>query len=263
MFTRKLYSYSLLFSIAIVGTNARAQQSSTGTPGTGPVAKRDVAAINVITQSLTAMGMIASPTLETSAQGTITDRNGNVNPITIETIGTDRVRHNVGSAFTFVSNTGNGFLLINGKKQNLASWATEYERPEHLPALSLMADYLNPNLQIQYIGLETINGTPVHHVRLSVLSIDPSQQAIEDLISEFHVYIDQKTFLVTLTRHFDFSPETLVNRSPVDTVFSDYRSQNGTMLPFHLTRFIAAQQDSDIVFSSISLNATIPDSDFQ
>jgi hypothetical protein len=229
-------------------------------PGT---AVQDATAITVITQSLSTMGLVASANVRTLSQGTLTDRDGQVNPIAMETAGVDRVRHDVGPDFRFVSNAGTGFLVLQGTRHSLPAWVTEYKRPEHLPSLSLMADYLNPNLQIQYVGLENVNGLPAHHLRFSMMPIDATQAQIEDLISEFHVYIDQASLLVVRTRSFNFSPETLVNRSAVDMYFGDYRQQDGALVPFHLVRYVAGNKDSDIVFTSVSLKANIPDSDFQ
>jgi hypothetical protein len=228
-----------------------------------PIAQRDLQAISVISQSLAAMALPASPALEALAQGTLTDSSGQANPITIETAGVNRVRHNVGTDFSFVSNAGTGFLILQGGRHQLAPWTAKYKRPEHLPSLSLMADYLNPNLQAQYVGLENVNGAPAHHLRLSMLPIDGTPVQIEDLTSEFHVWIDQSSLLVVKTRSFDFSPETPQNRSPVDIYFGNYQQQSGAQLPLHLIRYIAGQKNSDIVFTSISLTATNPDSDFQ
>ena len=229
-----------------------------------PIPQRDPTAIALITQSLTAMGIVASPAIETLAQGTMTHANGQVEPIKLETIGTDRFRCDLGGgAFSFVSNAGAGFLIMQGQRQTLRSWVTQYKRPDHLPALSLMSDYQNLNLQVQYIGLENVNGLPAHHLRLSMVPTDGTPAQIEDLISEFHVYIDQTSLLVVKTRTFNFSPEALQNRSPVDTYFSDYQQQGTSLVPFRLTRYLSGNKDSDIVFTSVSLTANIPDSDFQ
>ena len=110
---------------------------------------------------------------------------------------------------------------------------------EHLPALSLMADYLNPNLQIQYAGLEDIDGNPTHHLRLSVIPTDKTPPELADLMSEFHVWIDQNRLLALKTRHFDFSPEAIQNRTPVDIVYSTHRT--GTALPFPITLHVTSQ----------------------
>lgn len=178
-----------LAMVLAISVTLRAQTTS----GT---AIRDSTAISVIAQSLSTMGTLASVNLRTLAQGTLTDRNGQVKGLTIETAGVDRVRHDVGPDFRFVSNAGVGFLVLKGTRHALPAWVTEHKRPEHLPSLSLMADYLNPNLQVEYVGLENVNGSPAHHLRLSILPTDTTPAQIEDLTSEFHVYIDRASMLV-------------------------------------------------------------------
>ena len=249
---------SLFFLSALVSTElipAMAQQSS--------VAQRDPQALSAIVQSLAAMGLPASAALQTLAQGTLTESSGQSSPVTLETAGLNRVRQNVGTDFTFVANTGTGFLILQGGRHQIASWTAKYKRPEHLPSLSLMADYQNPNLQAQYVALENVKGSPAHHLRLSMLPIDSTPVQMEDLMSEVHVWIDQSSLLVVKIRTFDFSPETPQNRTPVDTFFGNYQQVSGAAVPFHLTRYIAGQKDSDIVLTSISLAANNPDSDFQ
>ena len=210
------------------------------------------------------MGLAPNADLRTVATGTITDARGQEQPILVETAGVDRIRHDIGNGhFVFVSNSGRGFLEINGAKQPLRSWAAQYKRPENLPALSLMTEFTNPNLQIKYIGEEKIGAQTAHHIRLSMLPEDGFLPEVEDRLSEFHIYIDRVSLNVIRTTHFDFSPETAANRSPVDIVFSDYRTQDGAQVPFHMTRYLAGHKDSEINFTSISLNAVISDSDFR
>jgi len=210
------------------------------------------------------MNVVASPSLRTVAIGTVTDSQGNVTPVKVETIGVDRVRHDLGEGdFTSVSNAGDGFLSKKGGKYNLPSWVTKYVRAEHLPALSLMSDYINPNLQVRYLGLEDVNGKPAHHIRVSMLPTDNTPSNIEDLISEFHVYLDKVSLLVVKTKTFEFSPDSLRNRSPINTLFSDYRLQNGALVPFHLIRYVVNQKASETTFTSISLTANVPESDFR
>ena len=224
---------------------------------------RDESALALIQQSLSVMGVPVSQDFGTIAKGTVTDQDGNVSSLTIETLGTGKARHDLGSDLTSVVNGGNGFLVMNGKRSKLPVWMTRFSRPEHLPSLSLMADYSDPNLQVQYIGLENVNGKPAHHLRLSMLPTDGLPVQLADLISEFHVFIDSASMLVVKTRTFDFSPYSPQNRTPVETFFSDYRQQDGALVPFHLVRYLVNQKDSETTFTSISLNASVPDSDFQ
>jgi hypothetical protein len=257
---RSLRTLVLVLALLYVIYPTFAQQTST--PPISPVG--DTQALTIITQSLAAMGAISTPTVMTLAEGTATFPDGTTKPVRMETIGNDRVRHDLGdNEFTFVSNKGTGYLILQGQKLRLRSWITAYQRPEHLPALSMMSDYQNPSVQVRYIGLENVNGNPAHHLRLSVLPVDNTPSEIEDMISEFHVWIDQTSLLVVETRHFDFSPEAIQNRTPVDIFFSDYRQSNGTTIPFHMSRRVANQIQCEIQFSTISLAATVNASDFQ
>jgi hypothetical protein len=96
-----------------------------------------------------------------------------------------------------------------------------------------------------------------------MLPTDSTPPDIEDLTSEVHIWIDQTSSLVLKIRTFDFSPETPQNRTPVDTFYGNYQQVGTSLVPFRLARYIAGQKDSDIVFTSVSLTASNPDSDFQ
>jgi hypothetical protein len=257
---RRIAIIFVAFAIFFPSSALKAQQI----PPTTVLAQRDAQALTVLTQSLSAMGVVNTTNQTTLAVGTATYPDGTSKPVRMETIGNNRIRHDVGTNdFTFVSNAWAGYLIIQGQKQPLRSWVTAYQRPEHIPGLSLMSDYQNANLQLRYVGLENINGSPAHHLRLSMLPTDNTPQDIADLISEFHVWIDQSSLLVVKTTHFDFSPEAIENRTPVDVFYSDYRQINGSTLPFHLTRWIANQVQMDIQFSTISLTAAVSATDFQ
>jgi hypothetical protein len=248
----------LSFVLVILVSSPRLKSQST------TAVQRDTQAITLIAQSLSTMGALASPSRMTLAQGTATYPDGTTMPVSMKTMGNNCVRHDLGTNdFTFVSNAGSGFLILNGQKQKLHHWITAYKRPEHLPSLSLMSDYQSPNLQVQYIGLESLNSSPAHHLRLSMLPTNNIPPEIQDMMSEFHVWIDQSSLLVVKSRHFDFSPEAIQNRTPVDIAYSDYRAQDGAVVPFHLVRFVANQKQCEVTFSSISLVATVSASDFQ
>jgi hypothetical protein len=257
---RSVVGFSL--AVLLVASFATAQRAQTKVSYPANVS-RDPSALALIQQSLSVMGPAVSPGFGTISRGTVTDRNGTVTSVTIETVGTDKTRHDLGSDLTSVVNGGNGFLAMKGKRGQLPVWMTRFKRPEHLPSLSLMADYLDPNLQVQYVGLENVNGKLAHHLRLSMLSTDGIPAHLADLMSEFHVFIDSASMLVVKTRTFDFSPYSPQNRTPVETFFSDYRQQNGALVPFHLVQYLVNQKDSETTFTSISLNASVPESDFQ
>jgi hypothetical protein len=255
-------SVGLVLAVLMVASSAMGQKPRTGIRRP-PIVSQNVSAVAIIQQSLSIQGLPSSPTLETIATGTFTDSNGQVNSLTIETAGEDRLRFNIGADFSYVTNGGNGFVIMQGVRHILPGWTAKYRRPEHLPSLSLIADYQNSNLQLQYVGLENVNGSLAHHLSLSMLPSDGTPSDMEAVISESHVWIDATSSLVVQTRTFDFSPETPENRTPVDTYLGNYRPQGGALIPFHVTSYVSGQQYSDMVLTSINLSATIPDSDFQ
>lgn len=248
----------LLLSASVLGQQPVTETATAVTPP-------DARATQAIQAALAAMGATAAPTpaLMTLSQGIVTYPDGSTAPIRIETIGNNLVRHDIGQNFTFVSNAGNGFLILKGNRQPLSSWSTAYERVEHIPSLTLMSDYQNPNFQASYVGLESVNGNPAIHLRLSVLATDDTPADLQDMMSESHVWIDPVSMLVVKTRLFDFSPQAIQNRTPVDSYFSDYRQQDGVLVPFHVVRFFGADKQLEMTFTAISLIAKISVTDFQ
>ncbi len=253
---------SFLLCLSICQVPLSSQQAALSAASVAPA--QDPQAMAALTQSLQTMAAIASPTRATLAQGTITYPDGSQKPVSMKTLGTNYIRNDVGIGdFSFVSAAGDGFLLLNGKRNALRPYVTQYKRCEHLPALTLMFELQNTLLQAKYVGIESVSGQPAFHIRLSMAAADEAPADVQDLISEFHVWIDQASSLVVKTRSFDFSPEALQNRSPVDTYYSDYRQQDGAQVPFHMIRYVDSQMDSEIVFSSISLNAAVSTADFR
>ena len=256
------FAICLSFVVLVVVSSATAQRPQTGASRKAGTTQNQNA-VAIIQQSLSILGLPSSPTLETIAQGTFTDSNSQVSSITIETAGEDRLRFNIGPDFSFVSNAGSSWVINQGVRHTLPSWTAKYKRPDHLPSVSLIADYQNPNLQPQYVALETVNGSPAHHLSMAMLPTDGTPTDMEALMSEFHVWVDATSLLIVQTRTFDFSPETPQNRTPVDTYLGNYQSQGGALVPFHVTSYLSGQLYSDIVLTSINLNASIPPSDFE
>ena len=242
---------SLLFSIPLI-----AQQSP----------PRDPQALVILSQALASMTASSSAVLDTVAEGTVVWADGKAATITIKSKGSDRLRHEINSAserITYVINQGKGYGVHNGKKRELPPWVTAYRRPEHIPSFSRLADFVRPNMKVAYVGLEDIAGRPAHHIRLAALPTDDTPAEIEESISEFHVFVDAESMLLVKTLGFDFSPEAIENRSPVETYYSDYRPVAGLLIPHRITRYVAGQKDCEITLTSVLLNVGLADSEFE
>lgn len=236
-------------------TDTATSQQATAT------ASRDSRAVAVLGQSLVSMGAGQ----DSLAVGAMTFADGRTASIKVESKG-PALRHEISfpdQQLVYVVNGGTGYSLKNGHKTPLPLWASQYQRPEHIPALSRLADYVQPNTQLAYLGTESVFGKPAYHVRLWSLPTDDTPPEIEALISEFHVFLDVQTLLVVKTQGYVFSPDALQNRSPVETYYSDYRAVSGVLVPFRMSRYISGHKDCDIVFTSVQLNIGIADSEFQ
>jgi hypothetical protein len=246
---------------ALIAHFAFAQQPS---PPVAQSPQRDSQALSVVSQSLSSMG--ASGIQDSVSTGTITLWDGTSGTITMKTrgVGVSRSDLSIGSnQITTVTNNGAGYVLQGGTKSNLPIWVAKYSRAQHIPQLSRMAEYAQPNTNVTYVGLETVAGASAHHIRISSLPTDDTPADLEDLISEFHVFVDASTMLPVKTLSFDLSPQAMQNREPIETYYSDYRQVGGILVPFHMTRYLKGQKQADIVFSSVQLNMGLAMSDFQ
>lgn len=248
--------FSLVFIVSFFSPQLNAADKGRPNP------QRDPAALDLITQSLSKMGDLSETSSGTLAQGFITYANGESKSIVLKTSG-DRLKYVIGANdFSFSKNGDSGSIKVRDKSMAMPFWALAYKRADHLPSLSLMTEYRQPETQVQYVGSEDVNGQPAHHIRIWRLPKKGDSPEVEELISEFHVWIDKASLLVLRTRTFNFSPEAIQNRSPVETYYSSYKLQDSFWLPFHLTRYVDVQKDSEIELTSISLGVVLTDSDF-
>ncbi len=77
------------------------------------------------------------------------------------------------------------------------------------------------------------------------------------------MFIDAQSLLLVKTLSFDFSPEVIENRSPVETYYNDYRPESGLLVPHTLTRYVAGQKFCEITITSVQFNVGLSDTDFQ
>lgn len=258
---------SRFFALTLLAVQCLYCHSQVATPVKQTSATKDPLAISVLTSSLAAMGSANVSTTAAVVQATISFPDKSTATLTTKSIGFSQVRHEFAkgsTASTQIVNQGSGQTLINGKTRKLPLWEANRGQ-QHIPAFSKMADYQNPNVNVTYVGLETINGQKAHHIKLTglVTATDPTSADIDEAMSTFHIFVDAQTLYVAKIQDFDFSPETPTNRSVVETYFDDYRLTNGVSIPFHAVRYVAGQKYCEINLQSVTLNATVAAADFQ
>jgi hypothetical protein len=124
----------------------------------------------------------------------------------------------------------------------------------------------NQNLQITYIGQESLDGASVQHIRLNrVVPGDPTgtPSAFVSHLSQTELYFDAQSFLPVAVM-FNIHPDNNGSLDiPVEVKYSDYRSVGGLQIPFRIQQFVQFGLHIDIQLTNASLNSGLTTSQFQ
>ena len=164
-----------------------------------------------------------------------------------------------------IVNHGHGSRTHKSVRANLPEHTTAYFRPEYIPALSCTIDRGRAGMVAEYLGQEVVAGETADHIRFTIApnGKDKKIDDLENLISEYHIFISIVSHRVLATRTWIFSPEAVQNHSSWETFFTDYRDVNGVLMPFHIENRLNGQKVRDIVLSVVREDASISASDFQ
>ena len=249
----------LSFTLVLSSSPRLSSQQAPAAP-TGPT--RDPQALSLLAQCATAMGAShGSP--DVYAVGTIGPANP-ANPAStfvLKSKGTNQSRTDITlptGVQTFVVNNGRGFSLVAGARKKLPLQTTAYFRPEHLSAFACAIDLARSDMSATYVGLETLQTASVHHLLFRSSSSDP----LDQLISEFHVYLDATTMRVTKTATWVFAPDAIENRSLWETYYDSYQPVAGILVPMQLTHFLSGTRFDDWNFTSVRTDVPVAQGDF-
>lgn len=192
-------------------------------------------------------------------------------PVQIEILTPDKFRWVVQSHTNVVATTINGPLgqvQANAVTNSVAAARLCGKAAASVPLFALSQWLAAPSLQAELIGPEVIGEQNLIHIAvkgvLGLASPGASDQAPGDW---YEIYIDPQTSLPVRIRYYQPIEGTpgayyLSAFVPVDLAFSDFRSVNGLLFPFAITRFVNNQQSGSIQFQSIQLNVPVNVSDF-
>ncbi len=130
----------------------------------------------------------------------------------------------------------------------------------HIPALSVLSQFADPNFKIAYIGLEPLGPATCHHIQMQRRwSTDNLGHDWEQPVD---LYIDATTNLLTrlvFSAHLPLHPEINI-RTQVD--YADYRPISGLMIPFAMTETIGADLQQQYILKTFAINQGLQQSDF-
>lgn len=225
--------------------------------------RRDAQALAILAQAQSQVA--ATPAQDSVAEGTITWGDGRSGTIRLKTKGTSRFRYEttVSSLTTvYVVNGRRGQVDSDGTRHKAPLWVTAYQKPQHIPVLSRLGDFQKANMNVDLVGTVDVNGRPAYQIRFTALPTDNTPPEIEEMISDYTVFLDSQSLLPVKTLSYDYSPEIIQNRTLVETYFSDYRFVDGVPVAHRVTRFIRGEKVMETVLSDVRLNVGLSDAEF-
>lgn len=163
-----------------------------------------------------------------------------------------------------IVNQGQGEIIRpNGSIEKLYANNTFYEHVNHIPLLSVLAEYANGNVNLLYKGVVQVQGQPEDVIEIDfVPNLDSVQGPIFASMNQTLFFVNQTTRFIDKIQDSPFNEGDSKNKFTEEVYLSDYRSVNGMFVPFHQTVFIDGQLDTDLQFASVTFNVGLPDSDF-
>jgi hypothetical protein len=245
-------------------------------PGDAAVASKqyvltiDPQALSVAQATYTAMGGANAITgyQDSLASGTATIYSGGTSvpySITMKSKGLRETRVELQMAKgtnVRIVNQGQGAILRpDGSTKSLYSNNTFYEHVNHVPLLSVLSEYSNGNVNLLYQGTAQIQDQSEDMIEVDFVP-NLTNGALFASMSNTVFYVNQTTKLVDKTQRSTFYEGNQNSTFTEETYFSDYRSVSGMLVPFHVTVYVDGQMDTDIQFTTVSLNVGLPDSEF-
>jgi hypothetical protein len=177
--------------------------------------------------------------------------------------------------FAFPSGTRREVRLGSGSRRE-GHWSGPdgvwHTMPEHnlkaegvwfSPALLFSQLLADKTRAFQHLGTALVEGQPLEHIKVRdesprIPDKAPSQVAqLMQHLTEIDLYLDPDTSL-PLKLAFNEHPDNDASRDiPVEIRFSDYRSVNGTQVPFRLQKFINGTLLLDVRVELATLNSNL------
>lgn len=248
-------AYVAVFLSLVVVTPAVPQQ--TGSPS--------VSASTILSQSLAAQlgnTQISDVTLIGTARR-IAGSDDESGTITLKLLSTGATRLD----FNFPSGPRSEFRSISNSTGHSGGWSGPDGVVHAMAGHNLVNDWgwfplfslagtNAPGFVVSMVGTETRNGQSVVHLSVSQqapsLAADAAQLFTH--LSQMEIFLDATTLLPAAIAYNIHPDNNALLDIPVELRFSDFRSTNGTQIPFHIQKFINNSLALDFQFQSVALN---------
>jgi hypothetical protein len=188
-------------------------------------------------------------------------------PVTMKSKGLRRTRVELqmpkGTQVRIVNQGQGAMIRPDGSVKNLNSNNMFYEHVNHVPLLSVLAEYGNGNMNLLYKGTAQLQGQTENIIEIDFLpNLDPINGPIFASMGRTLFFVNKSTSLVDKIQTRPFYEDGDKDACIEETYFADYRSVNGLLIPFHQTDFINSSIETDFQLTTISFNVGLQDSEF-
>ncbi|MCI0625316.1 MAG: hypothetical protein L0387_27345 [Acidobacteria bacterium] len=257
----------------VLSAFAPGQEPTTASAETQLLAEKDARAVEIAQQAIVSMGgnSLSVTSDDSMSSGTLTLHTYSTPrpltmPIIIKTKGTRRVRTELQTPKgqnIRILNEGRAVLTRpDGKIQELSMNNTLTERVSHIPALSLLAEYADPRVAVEYMGMQGVNGQPVEVIALRLTprgALEKSEESRET--ASFRCLVDSGR-LVLKVEYTAYAENDSDVKQRVEVLFSDYQSISGVLVPFRQATYTNGKLESELVLASIEFNVGLSDAEF-
>jgi outer membrane lipoprotein-sorting protein len=234
--------------------------------GSSALGAQDPLAVAVLSSSYQAMGGgVASTIQDTHAtvQVTGTDDNGNSlqESVTIETAGQNMNMTNPTAGVVIVVNDDQMSITTESGTTLMSRLSLGNAGVVHLPLFSALADWSNPQVILDYVGLEQAGSTSVHHVRMQRPFSQNLGLGTYDQPCDF--YIDAQSLLLIKLTYVQRAPSDLSVAIPVEVDYANYQLLAGVMVPMSVTYVVNGTDANPQTVTSFAVNQGTQPADFQ
>lgn len=255
------------FSFMIFMTPAQAQQLPTSM-----TAARDQQALTILSQCLQASGgsQAISAIQDFVAKGSIT-YNWTDKPVhgsvTLHGRGIGQFRLDAdlpdGSLSWAVNNSIGLYKKLDGSTQHISFPNAVNFGSLTFPYMYIAAGVADPSTSISYIGVDTKNGQRTYDIRIQqTFSSEQDPSGILSKLTKRDFFIDAVTFLIVKTLDMVHPEKASTIDIPHEMEFSDYRNNNGVLVPFSISEITVGQHTYTIQLDQMRFNTGLQDSDF-
>jgi hypothetical protein len=161
-----------------------------------------------------------------------------------------------------IVNQGQGAIVRpDGSIKSLYSNNTFHEHVNQVPLLSVLAEYANGNVNLLYKGTAQIQGQPENVIEIDFVP-NLANGPMFASMSATVFFVNQATQMVDKIQRSTFYEGDQNATFNEETYFSNYQAVSGVLVPIHVTVYVDGKMDTDLLFTSVTLNVGLPDSDF-